>query len=257
MPKPKRTTKNQPKRLVGYVRVSTDEQATNGVSMDAQRSRLRAHAKAHGYSLVAIESDNGTSGKVPPRKRDGLQRALAMIDGGDADGLVFLKLDRLSRSVRDILQMADEAKRAEWDLLSVSENIDTATATGKMILTVLAALAEMEREQLGERTRMGMDQVAREGRARSRFLPFGYRVSGAAKATTVRAGDTRRLTEHPEEMVILKRMLRLRASGDGAYRIAGALNAKGIVNPRTKKPWATSTVAAILRTAQRRAAVAA
>ena len=244
------------KRLVGYVRVSTDEQATHGVSMEAQRERLRAHAKAHGYELVAIEADNGMSGKVPPMKRAGLTRAMALVTEGAADGVVFLKLDRLSRSVRDILRMAEDARRRGWDLVSVSENIDTSTAAGKMILTVLAALAEMEAAQVGERTRMGMQQVAREGRARSRFLPFGYRVAGALKVTTSKANDRGLLVEHAEEMKALTRITEMRAQGLGAHRIAGAFNAAGEVNPRSRKPWTTSSVAAILRTADRRASVA-
>jgi len=242
-------------RIVGYARVSTDDQALNGVSMDAQERRLRAHAKAHGYTLVGVERDNGTSGKVAPRKRPGLNRALTRIKNGEADGLVFLKLDRLSRSVRDILRLADDAKRKGWHLLSVSEHIDTSTAHGKFTLGVLALLAEMEREQVAERTREGLAEVARQGRARSSRLPFGYRIKGVAKATRLKAGDKRPLVEHRDEMKLLKSMLRLREKGLGAHRIAKWLNEKDRINPRTKRAWTTSTVAAILRTVDRRASL--
>src|SRR6185436_9566170 len=160
---PRRTREDAPGRvlrLVGYIRVSTDDQALHGVSLDAQEGRLqahaKAHAKAHGYKLVAVERDEGVSGKVAPARRDGLTKAMAAIQLGYADGLVFLKLDRLSRSVRDILRLADDARRGGWHLVSVSELIDTSTATGKFTLGVLALLAEMERDQIGERTRFGM-----------------------------------------------------------------------------------------------------
>ena len=238
-------------RLVGYVRVSTDDQATNGVSLDAQRERIQAHAIAHACELVGIEHDEGVSGKVPPRKREGLGRALKAVDAGEADGLVFLKLDRLSRSVRDILEIAEEARRGGWHLVSVQESIDTSTAAGKMILTVLAALAEMEREQIGERTRMGMDQVAREGRARSSRLPFGYRVDGT-DAITLTAGDVRSLVEHEGEQRILRRICQLVKAKMGARRIARDLNERGLINPRTHAPWNPFTVAGLLRTIRRR-----
>ncbi len=239
-------------RLIGYARVSTEDQATNGVSLDAQRERVQAHCVAHDCELAGFEQDEGVSGKVPPRRREGLGRALKAIDVGDADGLVFYKLDRLSRSVRDILDVAEEARKRGWHLVSVQESIDTSTATGKMILTVLAALAEMEREQIAERTRMGMEQVACEGRARSGRLPFGYRVEGEPGRVTAVSGDRRRLIEHAEEQRVLRRILDLHESGQGARRITRQLNDDGEPNPRTGEAWNVSTVAAIIRTARRR-----
>ncbi|MBK8015119.1 MAG: recombinase family protein [Deltaproteobacteria bacterium] len=234
--------------MIGYVRVSTEDQAQHGVSLAAQRERLAAHASAHGYDLIGVEGDEGVSGKVDPRKRPGLSRALALVRDGGADGLVFLKLDRLSRSVRDILKLADEAKRRGWHIASVHEHIDTSTASGKFTLGVLALLAEMERDQISERTTMGMQQVAREGRARSRFLPFGHRIEGEPDATTLSSGERRPLVEHAEEMAILRRMIDLKSAGLGAQRIAKTLNAEGTLNPRTGREWTTPNVAGLLRT---------
>ena len=241
-------------RLVGYVRVSTEDQATNGVSVDAQMDRLRAHALAHDYELIDIEADEGVSGKVAPNRREGLGRALTRVRAGEADGVTFLKLDRLSRSVRDILKLADEAKRRGWHIVSVQEHIDTSSASGRFTLGVLALLAQMEREQIGERTSLGMVQVAREGRARSRFLPFGYRIQGEPDKTTLTSGDRRPLVEHSGEMDLLAKIIILRESGLGAQRIAKSLNRGGAINPRTMRPWTTPTVAAILRTIKRRRA---
>ena len=162
-------------QLIGYVRVSTEEQARQGVSLDAQRDRLRAYCAAHGHSLAGIEADEGVSGKVPPGRRPGLSRALAAVRAGRAGGLLAVRLDRLSRSTRDVLDLADDSARRGWRLVSVDEALDTGTAAGRLVLTVLAGLAQMEREQVGERVRAAMDRVAREGRPRSRFAPFGAR----------------------------------------------------------------------------------
>jgi len=232
--------------------VSTDDQAKKGFSLAAQKSRIKAYAQAHDYELVSIKSDNGVSGKVLPMKRPGLREALELVRGGEADGLLFLKLDRLSRSVRDILDIADDANRGGWHIMAVHENIDTSSATGRFTLGVLAGLAQMEREQISERTIEGMNQILREGRPRSRILPFGYRIEGESKATTVKVGDKRPIEVHEPEMKILKTMMRLRKEKIGAHRTAKTLNSKGVLNPRIKKPWTTSTVASILRTVDRR-----
>jgi site-specific DNA recombinase len=242
-------------RLIGYARVSTEEQVAHGVSLQAQSDRLNAHALAHGYDLTRVEVDEGISGKTPPDRRPALRRALDAVRRREADGIVFLKLDRLSRSVRDILKLADEAKRKGWHIVSMNEHIDTSTAAGKFTLGVLALLAEMERDQVSERTLFGMNHVAREGRARSRFLPFGFRVEGAPDSTVLSAGDRRPLVEHPEEALMLRRMLLMNKQGAGAQKIANGLNADGASNPRTGRPWTTSTVAAILRTVRRRSTI--
>lgn len=138
-----------------------------------------------------------------------------------------------------------------WRLLSVSENLDTGTAAGRMVVTILAALAQMEREQIGERTSVGMSQVAAEGRARSSRLPFGYRVKGSAD-TRLKAGDRSPLVKHAGEQRVLREMLALRESGLGARRIARTLNEGGVLNPRTGGEWNFGTVASILRTVDRR-----
>lgn len=233
-------------RLIGYVRVSTDRQASEGVSLAAQRERLEAYAVAHGYDLVAVVEDAGVSGKVAPDARPGLGAALARIRRGEADGLVAIKMDRISRSVTDTLALADDAKRVGWQLVSVDEALDTGTPAGRLTLTVLAAVAQLGREQVGERTRLALDAVAREGRLRSRFAPFGYRAEAQADGKA-------RLVEAPAEQAILRTILDLDADGFGARRIANALNEAGTPNPRTLGAWTHGTVAAILRTVDRRA----
>jgi DNA invertase Pin-like site-specific DNA recombinase len=241
-----------PVRLVGYARVSTEEQARDGVSMEAQRERLKAYCLAHGARLVRVEKDNSTSGKVHPTKRPGMDRALKAIHSGRADGIVALKLDRLSRSTRDILDLADDANRHGWRLVSVSESLDTGTPAGRFTLTILAALAQLEREQTAERTRVALAHVARQGRARSRFVPFGWRT--AAGGVEQQKGDRQALIPNRAEQRVLNRIQALRARGGGARTIARTLNADRVKNPRNpSKPWTHSNVGTLLRTMERRA----
>jgi DNA invertase Pin-like site-specific DNA recombinase len=90
--------------------------------------------------LVAIETDNGASGSLAPSKRPGLARALARIRSGEADGLLALKLDRISRSTQDVLQLVDDSRRKGWRLVSVAEQLDTGSAAGRLVVTVLASI---------------------------------------------------------------------------------------------------------------------
>jgi site-specific DNA recombinase len=239
-------------RLIGYCRVSTEDQSTNGVSLEAQRERLEAYAKAHDLALLGVEEDAGVSGGTAPARRPGLARVLAAIRSGEADGLLVLKLDRLSRSTRDILDLVDSSRAQSWRLISVDEHLDTGTAAGRLVVTVLAALAQMEREQVSERTKFALDKIAREGRGRSRFVPFGYRTTDNPERTTLAAGDRSLLIDHLEEKIILRKMVALRENGLGARRIAHALNGDDQRNPRTGKVWSFGQIQGILRTVDRR-----
>jgi len=134
--------------VIGYIRVSTEDQTENGVSLAAQRHRLQAYAEAHGLQLVRIEEDAGISARRTTN-RPGLQRALAALKRGDADGLVVVKLDRLSRTTSDILDLVSRAEKERWALHSIEERLDTESPHGRFVVTVLAALAQMEREQIG------------------------------------------------------------------------------------------------------------
>lgn len=218
-------------RLYGYVRVSTDEQAREGVSVDAQKHRLSAWCEAMDAECVGVEVDEGVSGAVAPARRPGLARILKALDAGEADGLLVLKLDRLSRSTRDTIEMVDACRKHGWRLVSVTEQLDTGSAAGRLVLTVLAALAEMEREMIAERTKMAMDEIARQGLARSRFTPFGWRVEGGAWEVT--NGNGRHLVPHEGEQEILSLVEHHRGQGLGARRIASRIQAKGLPNPRT------------------------
>ena len=226
-----------PTTVIAYVRVSTEEQANEGISLAAQEHQVRAHCDARGFDLLRIERDEGASGSRL-RSRAGLQSALAALRAGDAAGLIVTKLDRLSRSTRDVLDLVALADKQGWQLHSLSEQLDTSSATGRFFVTMLAGLAQMEREQIAERTRAGMHELRRQGKRISGRPPFGYRFDGD------------RVVEEPAEQVLLERMLDLRRRGLGARRIVGVLGSTE--NPRTGDLFSVGTVAAILRTAERR-----
>jgi DNA invertase Pin-like site-specific DNA recombinase len=140
-------------RKRGYFRVSTQGQAQDGVSLDAQEAKVRAWTDLNGSAEAIISRDEGLSGKRADN-RPGLQEALDAVDRGDA--LIVYSLSRLSRSTKDTLALADTLSKKDADLVSLSEKIDTTTATGKMVFRMLAGLSEFERDQVSDRTRFAL-----------------------------------------------------------------------------------------------------
>lgn len=148
-----RTRKTRPRTagLIGYVRVSTDEQALSGLGLDAQRAALQAEAARRGLPLVALFEDAGLSAKTLERR--GLAAALDALDRGEGSALVVAKLDRLTRSVHDATGLMLRAERAGWGLVALDVAVDTTTPQGAAMAQVLAVFAELERKLIGQRTR--------------------------------------------------------------------------------------------------------
>jgi len=218
-------------RLVLYCRVSTEEQATEGVSLAAQRARGEAYAKLYGHELVAVEEDAGISAKS--LRRPGLRRALKALRAGGADGVLVAKLDRLTRSVGDLAQLVERYfTEGRGALLSVGEAIDTATAAGRMVLNMLGVLAQWEREAIGERTREALRHKRARG-ARLGAVPLGWR----------RQGDV--FVEDEAEQRVLARARELAAAGVNLSAIGRTLTAEGL---RTKRggAWQATTVRKLL-----------
>ncbi len=226
--------KGQRLRLIGYARVSSDEQARNGVSLRSQRERIRAYAQANGVELVRIETDDGVSGFKAPDKRPAMARALAVLKAREADGIVAIALDRLSRNAIETLNLVERAEREGWRLVAMDFALDTGTAAGRLTATVRAGVAQMYRDQISERTQDALDRLAREGRARSGIVPFGWRTASGGVRT--HKGDRRQLVKHPGEQKILARMLVLGSKGKGPQEIADALNRQGY-RTRDGKRW--------------------
>lgn len=145
-----------------YIRVSTLEQAREGYSIAAQEERLRAYAKARGYSIVKVYSDPGYSGAN--LDRPALGEMLNQIKQGVADIVLVYKLDRLSRSQKDTLFLIEEVfLKNKVDFVSMNESFDTSTPFGRAMIGILSVFAQLEREQIRERTIMGRQARAKEG----------------------------------------------------------------------------------------------
>jgi len=162
------------RRAIGYIRVSTADQADHGVSLEAQEGRVRDWCASNGYALGKVFVERGLSGGRADN-RPALQEALSAIRRGDA--LVVYSLSRLARSTRDTLEIADALDCMGADLVSLSEKIDSTSAAGRMIFRLLAVLAEFERDVISERTSMAMRHMQATGRFMGGQAPFGYRVS--------------------------------------------------------------------------------
>jgi DNA invertase Pin-like site-specific DNA recombinase len=164
-------------RVVGYLRVSTEDQAREGHSLAAQEERIRAWARALGAGRpVVVFRDEGISGCR--MDRPGLRAAVDSLGRGDA--LVVYSLSRLARSTRGTLELAEELEKRGADLVSLSERIDTTTAAGRMVFRMLAVLAEFERDQTAERVRGVLASKKARGERVSRFPELSAAVCARA-----------------------------------------------------------------------------
>jgi len=160
-------------RVIGYVRVSTEEQASSGCSLVAQADKIRSYCGLYGISLVDIIEDAGQSAKN--LGRPGLQQALAMLDAQDVEGIVISKLDRLTRSVRDWALLIERYFGGKASLLSVDDKIDTASAAGRVVLNLLVCISQWERETIGERTATALRHRQRQG-IHVGSVPYGAQI---------------------------------------------------------------------------------
>jgi site-specific DNA recombinase len=148
-------------KTVGYVRVSTDKQADRGVSLDAQAEKIRAMAGVHNAELVEIVVDGGESAKS--LQRPGMAHLLALVDGKKVQAVIIAKLDRLTRSVKDLCELLERFERRGVALISVAESLDTRSAAGRLVLNIMTAVSQWEREAIGERTRDAMSHKRSNG----------------------------------------------------------------------------------------------
>lgn len=217
---------------IGYIRVSTDGQVTDGVSLDAQRARVEAWCMASGYTLAETFVDAGLSGGRSDN-RPGLQSALDAVCK-NRGVLVVYSLSRLARSTKDTIAIGERLDKANADLVSLSERIDTTSAAGKMMFRMLAVLAEFERDQISERTTTAMKFKAAQGQ-RVGKVPFGYDLS--ADGVTLVPNET--------EQRALSLIKELRAAGESLRKIAAELERQQIAT-KEGKPWTHSTVQRIV-----------
>lgn len=217
-------------RVIAYIRVSTDKQEKSGLSLEAQRAKVVAYAAAYDLTLVDVLVDAMTAKNL---HRPVLRQALAALKAGKADALLVVKLDRLTRSVRDLGELIENHFGNRADLLSVGDHIDTRSASGRLILNVLVSVAQWEREAISERTKAAA-AVVRERGERWGAVPYGMALASQQEGE-------RRLVPVPEEQEIVRRALDGRAAGMSLRAIASTLP-----TTRTGSPWTAEQVRRIL-----------
>jgi DNA invertase Pin-like site-specific DNA recombinase len=216
-------------RAIAYLRVSTEKQTDSGLSMEAQRAKVEAFASLYGLDLVVME-DAAVSAET--LERPVLRQILDQLRRGDASALLVVKLDRLTRSVRDLGELLDIAEQEGWAILSVGENLDTRTAAGRLVVNVLGCVAQWEREAIGERTSAALEAKRHRREYCGGATPYGWRLGA----------DGQTLEPNPEEQAIITAARRLRSQPLRA--IANALQAQGYL-PRTGR-WHPGTVKSLL-----------
>jgi len=214
-----RVTKKGPRStrngaVVGYIRVSTEQQSESGAGMAAQRHAIEQHCQHHGLVLAHIYEDDGVSAKSV-KNRPGLSQALTVLGNGDSSALIVSKLDRLARSVHDFAGLVRIAEREGWGIVALDLGVDMTTPTGGLLANVTASVAEWERRIISVRTTEALAQKKAEG---------------------VLLGRPRILD--PE---VADRIRRLRADGSTLQSIADGLNAEGVTTP-TGRPWSPALV---------------
>jgi DNA invertase Pin-like site-specific DNA recombinase len=219
------------RKTVAYVRVSTQDQATEGVSLDAQEARIAAYCVAMGFDVSEVVRDAGESAKS--LQRPGMAKILEGLRSGSVDRVVVLKLDRLTRSTRDLDDLLELFANADAALVSVSENLDTKSACGRMVIGIIGVVAKWEREAIVERTAAALAHK-RQRRTAYGPTPFGF----------VRVGDA--LIPEPKERAALDEAARMDRAGASFREIAARLTEIGVM-PHRGKAWHASSVRAMLR----------
>jgi len=218
-------------RTAIYVRVSTEEQAQEGYSIDAQKEKLSQYCYLHDFTIANIYVDEGISGKSLERPR--VKEMIKDIKKGLIDNVLIYKLDRLTRSLKDLINLVDLFEKYDVHFTSMSEKIDTSTANGRMFLQLMGVLAEWERGVIGERVVFGMEQRAREGIYTAPGNPFGFTYVDGHYCINER------------EASVIRLIYDLYLSGKGFATIRRYLNQENIKTKRGAT-WTSNAVSLIL-----------
>lgn len=217
-----------------YGRVSTEDQAREGVSIDEQQERLIAYCKSQGWSDYELYIDDGYSAK--DTNRPAFQRMVDDIRAGEVDGVVTTKIDRLTRRLLDLLNFTDFLNEYNCFYKSTSEAFDTSTAAGRMVLQLLGVFAEFERERIAERVKDNMHHLAKQGKPISRPC-FGYDLID------------KKLVINEEESKWVQRMSDMYLSDHGTFQIAKMLNENHVLT-KNGGQWSAKAVRVFLENNQ-------
>lgn len=223
-------------KAVCYIRVSTEEQAREGVSLQAQEEKLRAYCKMADLEIVELIEESGISASKPLKERPGGKKLTELINNNKADHVVALKLDRLFRNAEDALRQTKE-----WDKKGVTlhlvdmggQALNTQSAIGRFFLNVMAGFAELERNLIAERTTTALQHKKKNLEAYAP-TPLGFE----------RVEDN--LKKDKEEWGIVHYIFKLRESGFSYWKIAKELNNRGIPGKRGGR-WYAGTVRYVIQ----------
>jgi DNA invertase Pin-like site-specific DNA recombinase len=219
----KKGNKTQERRkVIGYGRVSTDRQATTGYSLEEQRERIEGYCAWQKWELVAYYEDAGKSAKTADREE--FQEALLRLNLGDAEALVVIDLSRFARNARDTLNIIEDGREVGWSVMFIDmggDSFDSNSATGKLVLTVLAAVAQNHSDVTSEKTKIGIQQ---------------------ARAAGKHIGRPEVITE-----VVGQRILRMHRKGLRVSEIALQLQLESILTATGKTEWHPETLRRFLR----------
>ena len=223
------------KKAIGYCRVSTEEQAKEGISLEVQKDKIKKYAELHNLDLVKVIIDEGKSGK--DLNREGINEILSLISDGSINNIVVYKMDRLTRRTFDLLYLVEEIfKKNNVQFHSITERIDTTTAQGNFFLTIIGAMAQMERDLISERTKAVLQYKIEKGEY----------VGSPALGYLASSGDSKLLEIDQREQDTVKRIFYLKRYRHLSLgKIAKELNESGV---RTKRggQWYSGTIKLIL-----------
>lgn len=212
-----KTTNYKKTRIAVYVRVSTQEQAKEGYSIGEQTDRLKKYADAHGWLVFKVYTDAGHSGAN--QDRPALQDLIADVKAGKIDKVLVYKLDRLSRSQKDTLEIIEDVLLANnCDFESMTEKFDTSTSFGRAMVGILAVFAQLEREQIRERMSMGMEARIKEGKWKGgAHAPYGYDYEATLN----------KLVINENEAMMVRQIFEAFTEGNNVGQIAKSMYDKG------------------------------
>ena len=217
-------------RVAVYTRVSTEDQAKEGFSLDAQRERLEAYCKARGWSMAKRYVDDGHSGR--DTRRPAYQDMMAERESWDT--LLVIKMDRIHRNSRNFMEMMENLQGWDKNFVSATESFDTSTAMGRFVMDIIQRIAQLESEQIGERVYMGMSQKARTGPGILGFnLPLGYAVQDGT------------LIPRPGEAEVVREVFERCLAGETTGGIAHSLNLRRVPAKRGGR-WTHARILYIL-----------
>jgi site-specific DNA recombinase len=226
--------------VIGYTRVSHTDQV-EGASLDAQKAKIETYCDLHALTLAKVYSDEGISAK-DTAGRPAAQEVLELIRAKKIDGVIIFKLDRLVRNTKDAIEIAELCKVKGVALHSICEKIDTDSAIGEFFFTLMAALAQLERKQIGERTAAVLQHKRKNGEKTGGDVPYGYDVVIEGDGDTA----VKRLVQNKTEQKAIKLIGKLRTKGHSLRAIGRELERRSIFTKRGKAQWHPRIIQAVL-----------